>query len=77
MNSSTKEKYDQYCAKHEQNPEEDEDAYWFELVYELLDLETVSSLYKFVKQKPSRNSKYEKSFLGDGDLQEFLVSQTQ
>ena len=66
-------KYAQYREEYE--IEDDEEVNWYDLLGELVDnpTETMVSLYKFKKAKPSRNKKYEKSFFEEGDLQEYLV----
>ena len=68
-------KYEQY--REENEIEDDEEVNWYDLLGELVDnpTETMVSLYKFKKTKPSRNKKYEKSFFDEGDLQEYLVSE--
>ncbi len=72
---AAKEKYEQYCEEYD--IEEEEDTDWFELLNELVDNpdKIMASLYKYRKMIPSRNTKYEKSFFEDGDLQEYLVSE--
>lgn len=70
-------KYEECLKEYGITGAPDDEYGWINVLDELTGdaIKCIDSLYDFQEEIPARNAKYEQSFFGDGDLQEFLVGE--